>query len=632
MQPRAVLEAYFGYSQFRPGQEEIVLSVLSGKSTLGLLPTGGGKSVCYQVPGLMLEGLVVVIGPLVSLMDDQVQGLLARGIPAGALHAGQTYAQSRQVLRSALMGEIKFLFLSPERLQSDQLQEDLEKAGVGLWVVDEAHCLSQWGHDFRPSFLKIGEVTSRIAAPVLALTATATPRVIQDISRQLTPGGDMNIIHAGFSRTNLAFEVVRTGRIDLALLGMLVEGEGGLVYAYSRRQVENTARFLQGKGIKAGHYHAGLDPLIRKEQQAAWLRGDLDVMVATNAFGMGIDRPDVRKVIHIYLPPSPEAYVQEAGRAGRDGLPSQCILLLGPGEEEQTYRRFTEQQPDPELVKTTFDRLCQTFQLGMGEGAGLARPLSLETFAAQWSIPGAKLFKILKFLESTGYLSVIEQNQINSVVEFNTTPDEAFEYREAYPAKTKALGQIFRLYPGWQTGRIAISEEQIAQSLGISVDEVKAELHFLAHSQFLQYRSKSVDPLIYLHRGRVNPKHIHFEASLEKNLYEGAENRVKAMLHYSALETGCRQVFLLEFFGEAAQRPCKMCDLCREQQPDSAQLDRVLKSLIEPAPLHPELLRKHFQLKEWPHVMQRLDHLLDTGTLLLNDRKEFIWRKSRATK
>jgi ATP-dependent DNA helicase RecQ len=628
MQPREVLETYFGYSQFRPGQEEIVLSVLAGRSTLGLLPTGGGKSVCYQVPGLMTEGLVVVVGPLVSLMDDQVQGLLARGIPAAALHAGLTYAQARQVVRSAILGEIKFLFLSPERLQSDKLQVDLEAAGVGLWVVDEAHCLSQWGHDFRPSFLKIGEVTQRIAAPVLALTATATPRVIQDIATQLVPQGDMNIIHAGFSRSNLSFEVVRTGRLDLALVGMLSDGEGGLVYAYSRRQVENTARFLQSKGIKAGHYHAGLDPQVRKEQQAAWLRGDLDIMVATNAFGMGIDRPDVRKVVHIYVPASPEAYVQEAGRAGRDGKPSKCILLLGPGEEAQTYRRFAEQQPEPELVKTTFDHICQEFQLGLGEGEGLARPLSLEQFATKWGIPGAKLFKILKFLESTGYLSVIEQNQVQSVVEMNTTPDQAFEYREAYPDKTKVLGQIFRLYPGWQTGRIAISEEQLAQAIQGSVDQVKAELLFLSNSQFLHYRPKSVDPLIYLLKSRLNPKYMHFEAGLEKNLYEGAEKRVKAMLHYCALDTGCRQAYLLEFFGESGAKPCRICDLCRNHQPDAAALDLVLKALIQPSPLHPEQLRQHFQLQEWPHVMQRLDHLLDMGTLLLNERSEFQWRTS----
>ena len=564
------LKKWWGYDSFRPMQEEIIDSALQGEDVLAILPTGGGKSVCFQVPAMMREGLALVITPLIALMKDQVQNLESRGIKALAIHAGMTRHEVDLALNNAAYGDVKFLYLSPERLSTELFKSYIDILPVSFIVVDEAHCISQWGYDFRPDYLEIGELRRRIDAPVIALTATATPAVAEDIMARLSRGDrastGFKLLKSGFERPNLSY-IVRQCEDKIGQVLSICKGVPGtgIVYLRHRSKCEDVAAVLKANGIPASFYHAGLGRLERSERQESWKKGDLRVVVCTNAFGMGIDKPDVRFVVHMDLPDSPEAYFQEAGRAGRDGKKSYAVLLWGPADERRLRQLFEASFPPLQFTEDIYQKLHQFYEIPYEAGMGRQLKFNIEEFCRHYHLNRAQVHYAVEYLDRVGHLSYCEDVDIPAQVKIAVDRPVLYDIELPETAMVELLEILMRRYSGIFSFPVAIDEEYVARSMKITVPALRQLLYRLSLEHVIRYIPADNSTVICLHHGRLMPGNVDLQPEKYDFLKNTAESRVKAMTEYVSETDECRSRYLLRYFGQSETKDCGCCDICRSK-------------------------------------------------------------------
>lgn len=564
------LKKWWGYDSFRPMQEEIIDSALQGKDVLAILPTGGGKSVCFQVPAMMRDGLALVITPLIALMKDQVQNLESRGIKALAIHAGMTRHEVDLALNNAAYGDVKFLYLSPERLSTELFKSYIDILPVSFIVVDEAHCISQWGYDFRPDYLEIGELRRRMDAPVIALTATATPAVAEDIMARLSRGDrastGFKLLKSAFERPNLSY-IVRQCEDKIGQVLSICKGVPGtgIVYLRHRSKCEDVAAVLKANGIPASFYHAGLGRLERSERQESWKKGDLRVVVCTNAFGMGIDKPDVRFVVHMDLPDSPEAYFQEAGRAGRDGKKSYAVLLWGPADERRLRQLFEASFPPLQFTEDIYQKLHQFYEIPYEAGMGRQLKFNIEEFCRHYHLNRAQVHYAVEYLDRVGHLSYCEDVDIPAQVKIAVDRPVLYDIELPEMAMVELLEILMRRYSGIFSFPVAIDEEYVARSMKITVPALRQILYRLSLEHVIRYIPADNSTVICLHHGRLIPGNVDLQPEKYDFLKNTAESRVKAMTEYVSETDECRSRYLLRYFGQSETKDCGCCDICRSK-------------------------------------------------------------------
>lgn len=565
--PESVLREYWGYDSFRPRQREIIDSVLAGHDTLGLLPTGGGKSLTFQVPALMLDGLTVVITPLISLMKDQVDNLRERGIRAVYLTMGMTRRETRLVYDKCRLGKTRLLYVSPERLRSESFVRELRGWNVSLITVDEAHCISQWGYDFRPSYLRIGELRGLLGpdVPVLALTASATPLVRDDIARQLRFRPDSNVYALSFDRPNLSYVARITQNKTDKLLQVLGATTGtAIVYVRSRKKTREIAELLQGAGISATFYHAGLDPEVKAERQEQWKSGRTRVIVATNAFGMGIDKPDVRTVVHIDLPPSLEEYYQEAGRAGRDGLPSFAVLIATTHDRGLLKRRLNEAFPPVDFVRRVYELVGAFLDVPVGGGYNKVFEFDLTRFCRTYGLQERMTRGALALLTQAAYIEFQDEAPTRARLMMLCRRDEL--YAERLTAEEDAvLMAILRTYTGLFSEYAFVSESEIARVAQLPEQSIYDIMLSLGRKNILHYIPRKSVPYILYVTGREETRHVCLGPEIYENRRKLMEERLNAVADFAYTTERCRSVVLLEYFGEKDVSDCGRCDICRSR-------------------------------------------------------------------
>ncbi len=584
MSPSEVLKEYWGYDGFRPMQEDIITAALEGKDVLAIMPTGGGKSVCFQVPGLIKEGITLVVTPLIALMKDQVQNLNDRGVRALAVHAGMSRHEVDLALNNAAYGDYKFLYLSPERLGTRLFQSYINVLDVSFIVVDEAHCISQWGYDFRPDYLKIGDIRERFDAPVIALTATATPTVARDIMERL--GFKENLLlRSGFERPNLSYIVRKVEDKYSQILNICGGVPGsGIVYARNRRKCEELSQFLQAQGVSASFYHAGLGSRTRAERQAAWKSGGIRVMVCTNAFGMGIDKPDVRFVVHYDLPESPEAYFQEAGRAGRDGKRSFAVLLWNGVDVRRAKQIEDVSFPSLEYIEDVYQKLHIFFGIPYDTGVGRQLKFKIEEFCKRFGLQRAPAFHALKYLERTGHLTYSEEIDIQTKVRISVDRKALYDIDLPDRDMATVLEILMRSYTGIFSFVQPIDEEYVSNRCGMTVSVLRQTLYHLALEHVVNYVPADHSDVVFLHHDRLRPGNVDLMPSRYEMLKKCARDRSQAMLEYVSEASECRSRYLLRYFGQTESPDCGCCDVCRARRtaapaPDLRQTTR--RKLIE---------------------------------------------------
>ena len=558
-----ILKQYWGYDSFRGIQEEIIKSIGEGRDTLGLMPTGGGKSITFQVPALAKDGLCIVITPLIALMKDQVQNLRQRGIKAVAIYSGMTRQEILIALENCIFGNYKFLYISPERLDTDIFKQKLRAMKVNMITVDESHCISQWGYDFRPAYLKIADIRELLpGVPLLALTATATPDVVQDIQSRLK-FREKNVFRMIFKRKTLAYIVRKTDNKTAELLHILRRMPGSaIIYVRSRRRTKETTELLTHEGITADFYHAGLDNAVKDIRQKRWQDGECRVMVATNAFGMGIDKPDVRLVIHLDLPDSPEAYFQEAGRAGRDGEKAYAVILYSKSDKVTLHKRIPDTFPDKDYIKKVYEHLQYYYQMAMGDGLGCTKEFNLEEFCRKFKHFPVPADSALKILTQAGYIEYTDEQDNASRIIFTIRRDELYKLREM-GNETEALVQtILRSYTGLFTDYAYISETALSLRTGLTRQQIYNVLMSLSKRRIIDYIPRKKTPYIIYTRERVELNHLHISPAVYEERKERYEARIRAMVDYVTSETACRSRMLLRYFGEKNENNCGQCDVC----------------------------------------------------------------------
>lgn len=561
------LRRYWGYDSFRPLQSEIVTSALSGHDTLGLMPTGGGKSITFQVPGLMMEGVTIVVTPLISLMKDQVDNLKRRRIKAVTFHSGMTRHEHTVALEKLINGGAKFLYVSPERLRNDNFLSMLRGLKVSQIVVDEAHCISQWGYDFRPAYLNIKKLRKvKPDVAILALTATATPEVARDICEQLEMR-DPAVYRMSFTRDNINY-IVRPAETKIyEVFHILSRTQGSsIVYVRSRKRTVEISEYLSSAGISATAYHAGLDYELKEKRQNSWQMGETRVMVATNAFGMGIDKPDVRVVIHYDMPPSLEEYYQEAGRAGRDGKRSYAVLLTSKRDQALMRRRVTESFPDREIIRKIYERICNVLNVSLGEGYGLLKEFDIEKFCDLFGYQERQCRSAIHLLQQAGYLEYMEEGDRGSRVMMTCHRDELYDLHGVSPRTERVLTGILRTYTGLFTEYVNINESSMARNLQLSEREIYESLLELGRMKILSYIPRSRIPLIYLPTSREEPRYIEIGKKIYEDRRATMSRRVEAMLSYAYDSHECRENRMIRYFGEERETGCGHCDVCRSRR------------------------------------------------------------------
>ena len=561
--PRQVLGKYWGYTHFRPLQLQIIESVLAGHDTLGLMPTGGGKSITFQVPALMLDGLTIVVTPLISLMKDQVDNLKAKNIPAATLYSGMTKRERTLASDKARLGKIKLLYLSPERLKSENFRNELRNWNVSLIVVDEAHCISQWGYDFRPSYLKINVLREVFPnTPVLALTASATPVVRKDITDSLGFRPGFNIFALSFHRDNLSYIVRYDREKETRLISALRSVSGcAIVYVRSRNATATYAEALNNAGISATFYHAGLDAKVKDERQQLWKDNKIRVMVATNAFGMGIDKPDVRVVVHMDVPPSLEEYYQEAGRAGRDGAKAYALMIASPADKAALTRRLNAAFPPRDYILDVYEKACVFMDIPVGEGYGHVYEFDAVKFCKTFRLDPDSVRGALTILTNSGYLDYNEDPTSRGRVQILIRRDEFYNLR-LQPNEQAVVNYLFRLYPGLFADYVPISEESLAALTSLSQEEVYQSLLALTRMKILHYIPRRLMPYIYIPTARELKRHVVIPRSVYEDRKELMQKRIDAVRQFVFSDLECRDKVLLEYFGEPNATPCGMCDVC----------------------------------------------------------------------
>ena len=565
--PVQVLQEFWGYESFRPLQEQIINSVLEGNDTLALMPTGGGKSICFQVPQLMKEGLALVISPLVALMKDQVQNLADRGIKAISIHSGMSRREVDMALNNAAYDEqVKFLYVSPERLATNLFSSYLNVLPISTIVVDEAHCISQWGYDFRPDYLQIGQIRERVDAPVLALTATATPQVCEDIMDKLA-FRDRVLFKSDFERANLNY-IVRESADKMGQLLSVCRGVPGtgIVYMRNRAKCEEMAAALKAAGISADFYHAGLQSISRSERQQDWKSGKTRVMVCTNAFGMGIDKPDVRFVVHLDIPDSPEAYFQEAGRAGRDGKTAYAVLVYNRQDISRLNQMVDLSFPPLDYVEDIYQKIHIFYEIPYEHGEGRELKFHLEDFCRQFSLQRAKTHYAVQYLDRIGQISYSEDVEIPTRVKIIPDRQSLYSIELPNPQMVSLLELLMRNYTGIFSYAVPVDEQSLGRSLGLSVPQLRVLLYETSLEHVIKYIPCDVSTVVFLRHPRLRPGDVDLKPLYYKRLREAAQERAAQMEQYCTSTDECRSARLIRYFGQEEVRDCGVCDVCRARK------------------------------------------------------------------
>ena len=602
-----ILKQYWGYDDFRGIQREIIESVGAGHDTLGLMPTGGGKSITFQVPALAMEGVCIVITPLIALMKDQVHHLRQRGIMAAAVYSGMQRDDILRVLENCILGNTKLLYVSPERLGSELFQTKLKHMQVSFITVDEAHCISQWGYDFRPSYLQIADIR-RICpdVPVLALTATATPKVVEDICERLSidewQREKFNVFRMSFERKNLTYLVSYAVDKRTELI-QLLEGEKGaaIVYVRSRRHAREIAEHLTEAGLSATFYHAGLEHAEKDKRQRDWQHDRVRIMVATNAFGMGIDKPDVRIVAHYDLPDSIEAYFQEAGRAGRDGQPARAVLLYNNADEPKLIKRVSDTFPEKDYIRKVYDHLAYYYQIATGDGYGVSREFNIDDFCHKFNHFPIRVHSALQILQRAGYIEYTEEQDNQARVKFLVTRDDLYRLRGENPNEEKVIVALLRNYGGLFADYGFIDESLIAHQCALKSHEVYDILKELSMKHVIHFIPRKQVPYIRYMQRREDSEHVRLSKEVYEERLHQYQERINAMLHYTKSKEKCRSRLLLEYFGEKGTKDCGQCDVCQSHQPhDTKQAQQQILSLLSDRKRHhiTELLRLRLPKEE----------------------------------
>lgn len=566
MRPIDILKEYWGYDSFRPRQEEIVNAALEGKDVLAILPTGGGKSVCFQVPAMIREGIALVVTPLIALMKDQVQNLNERGIKALCVNAGMGRREVELTLNNAAYGDFKFLYVSPERLGTRLFRDYVREMNVSYIVVDEAHCISQWGYDFRPDYLQIGRLREIVDAPVIALTATATPQVAEDIMNRLG-FEERTLIKSGFERPNLSY-IVRKCEDKLGqLLSVCSNVAGtGIVYVRNRKKTEELAAFLAANGISSSYYHAGLGTDSRTDRQEKWKSDKIRVMVCTNAFGMGIDKPDVRFVVHYDVPDSPEAYFQEAGRGGRDGKRSFAVLLWNSTDIKRLRQIASVSFPSLEYIEDIYHKVHTFFDIPYDAGEGRQLKFNLEDFCRHYGLQRASAYYAVVYIERTAHWTLSEDVDISTRVQVIVDRNELYDVEFPDHRMLTLLDVLMRRYTGLFSYPVPIDEEYVASQIGVTVPGLRQLLYNLALEHVIRYVPCDRATVLFLHHDRLRPKNVNLDPERYEMLKSSALERMQKMMDYVNEEDVCRSSYLLEYFGQKEAGDCGTCDICRDQK------------------------------------------------------------------
>lgn len=563
---KEILIKYWGFSSFRPLQEDIIREVVAGKDVLALLPTGGGKSITFQIPALAKEGICIVVTPLIALMKDQVENLKKRGIKALCIYSGMSAHEIDITLDNCIYGDYKFLYCSPERMSTEIFRLRVQKMNVNLIAVDEAHCISQWGYDFRPSYLKIAEIRELLPnVPVLALTATATPKVADDIMQQLH-FAEKKIFRASFERKNLVYVVRETDDKLNYLIKILNSTKGsGIIYVRTRQKTKEIAVFLRKNNIVADYYHAGLTDEMRHMKQDEWKKGKIRIMVATNAFGMGIDKPDVRIVIHYDLPDSPEAYYQEAGRAGRDEKKAYAVLLYNNSDKLSAEKRVEVNYPDIKTIKTVYNALGNFFQVPYGAGKHVAFDFSIADFASTYKMNIQTVYSCLKVLEHEGYIEMTDDINNPAKLHFTVSRDDLYKFQVTNQAFDGFIKLVLRSYEGLFSDYVKIDEVVLAKRANTTVDNVYKYLSKLASQHILHYIPKKNNPVIVFTEERLEENNLYISFEEFKSLKDRYIEKLNTMLVYASSNNKCRSQILLNYFGEKESYRCGQCDVCQKR-------------------------------------------------------------------
>lgn len=618
-----ILKQYWGYDHFRGIQEEIIHSIGDGKDTLGLMPTGGGKSITFQVPALAKDGLCLVITPLIALMKDQVQNLKSRGIKALAIYSGMSRQEIIITLENCIFGNYKFLYISPERLNTEIFRAKLLKMKISMITVDESHCISQWGYDFRPAYLKIAEIRELLpGAPVLALTATATPEVVKDIQMRLH-FQEENVFKMSFERKNLAYIIRKTENKTGELLHILRRMPGSaIIYVRNRRRTKEITELLHNEGITADFYHAGLDDATKDLRQQRWQTGESRVIVATNAFGMGIDKPDVRIVIHLDLPDSIEAYFQEAGRAGRDGEKAYAVILYSKSDQTTLHKRMPDTFPEKEYIKQVYEHLQYYYQMAMGDGQDCIREFNIEDFCRKFKYFPVPVDSALKILTQAGYLEYTDEQDNASRLRFSVHRDELYKLRELGEDMDTLIQTILRSYTGLFTDYAFINEESLATRTGLTRRQIYELLIRLAKLRIISYVPRKKTPFIIYTRERVERHHLQILPSVYEERKERYEKRIEAMLDYVTNDTVCRSRMLLHYFGESNEHNCGECDTCirlrnqkNSDRTSTKELAEQILQTLSGQTMTPTALAEHIPVEK-EDLTEALHRLLDENKVI----------------
>ena len=601
-----ILKQYWGYDDFRGIQREIIESIGAGRDTLGLMPTGGGKSITFQVPALSMDGLCIVITPLIALMKDQMQHLRQIGIQATAIYSGLSHQEILTALDNCIFGGVKILYVSPERLSSEIFQTKLRRMKVSFITVDEAHCISQWGYDFRPSYLQIAQIRKLVPhAPVLALTATATPAVVQDIQQKLSQKDtNFNVFRMSFERKNLAYVVRHAPDKREQLIHILESVKGSaIVYARSRRRTKEYAELLTEAGISATFYHAGLDSTVKDERQRGWQQDKVRVMVATNAFGMGIDKPDVRLVIHIDCPDSIEAYFQEAGRAGRDGRKAYAVLLYNDADQRKLEKRIADTFPEKDYIRQVYEHLAYFYQVAVGSGYNHLFEFNIDQFCHTFRHFPIQADAALKILDRAGYIEYTEEQDNQARVMFTIGRDDLYRLENTSPNEEKVITAMLRNYGGLFTDYNFIDESFIAQQTQLEPQQVYLTLKGLSQRHILHFIPQKKTPYIRYTQRREDMEHIQLPPSVYEERKAQFEERIHAMINYAKDDAVCRSRQLLRYFGEESDHDCRQCDVCLSHRSEglvseprmNEAMERILALLDDGQP-HPLTELRDLQL------------------------------------
>ena len=622
-----ILKQYWGYDRFRGIQEDIIDSISKNKDTLGLMPTGGGKSITFQVPALAKEGMCLVITPLIALMKDQVQNLKKRGIKALAIYSGMSRQDIIITLENCIFGNYKFLYISPERLDTELFRTKLQKMHISMITVDESHCISQWGYDFRPAYLKIAEIRELLPdVPVLALTATATPEVVKDIQARLH-FRHKNVFRMSFERNNLAYIVRKTENKTAELLHILRSMPGSaIIYARNRRRTKEITELLNNEHITADFYHAGLDDATKDIRQHRWQSGESRVMVATNAFGMGIDKPDVRIVIHMDLPDSIEAYFQEAGRAGRDGQKAYAVILYAKSDKTTLHKRILDTFPEKEYIRDVYEHLQYYYQMAMGDGLDCVREFNIEDFCRKFKYFPVPVDSALRILTQAGYLEYTAEQDSTSRILFTIRRDELYRLREMGEDMDRLIQAVLRSYTGVFTDYTYINEDSLAIRTGLTRRQIYEMLVHLAKLRIVSYIPHKKTPYIIYTRERVEAQRIHISPEVYEHRKARYETRINAMLDYVTNDTVCRSRMLLDYFGERNEHNCGQCDTCislrskpgASEQPDRKTLCAKVCGILSRESLTPADLLKQLPMDK-ELLTEILHRLLDEGKIIAVD-------------